>query len=108
MHLVLLPVGLPLLPLDLCPARGVEVLLDTRPVCVGTSVSSDPLGAGISRSLSFAAVACCLLCPVLVWLSLSSLHPLRGDELSLSSEALLPVAILPGFPSFDWRSKEGL
>ena len=28
MHLVLLPVGLPLLLLDLCPERGVEVLLD--------------------------------------------------------------------------------
>ena len=35
MHLVLLPVGLPLLPLNLCPARGVEVLLDTRPCALG-------------------------------------------------------------------------
>ena len=34
MHLVLLPVGLPLLPLDLCPARVVEVLLVARPVSV--------------------------------------------------------------------------
>ena len=46
MHLVLLPVGLPL-PLDLCPARGVAVLLDARPVRVGTSVSSAPSGAGV-------------------------------------------------------------
>ena len=29
------------------PARGVEVLLDARPVLVGTSVSSAPLGAGV-------------------------------------------------------------
>ena len=43
-------------------------------------------GAG-SRSLSFAAFACCLLCPVLGQLSLSSLHALRGDELRESSEA---------------------
>ena len=47
MHLVLLPVGLPLLPLDLWPTRGVKVLLDARPVRVGTSVSSAPSGAGI-------------------------------------------------------------
>ena len=45
MHLILLPVGLPLLPL--CPARGVKVLLDARPVRVVTSVSSAPSGAGI-------------------------------------------------------------
>ena len=30
MHLVLLPVGLPLLLLDVCPARGVEVPLNAR------------------------------------------------------------------------------
>ena len=33
MHLVLRPVRLPLLPLDLGPARGVEVSLVARPVC---------------------------------------------------------------------------
>ena len=87
MHLVFLPVGLPLLPLDLCPARGVEVLLDARPVRVGTSISSAPSGVGVPGSLSFAAVACWLLCPVLGRLSLSSLHSLRGDELGESSEA---------------------
>ena len=39
MHLVLLPVGLPLLLLDLCPARGVEVLLDARLLCVSALLS---------------------------------------------------------------------
>ena len=39
MYLVLLPVGLPLLPLDLCPARGVEVLLDARLLCVNVLLS---------------------------------------------------------------------
>ena len=36
MHLVLRPVRLPLLPLDLGPARGVEVSLVTRPVRAST------------------------------------------------------------------------
>ena len=36
---VLLPVGLPLLPLDLCPARGVEALLDARLLCVSVLLS---------------------------------------------------------------------
>ena len=39
MHLVLLPVGLPLIPLDMCPARGVEVLLDARPLCASALLS---------------------------------------------------------------------
>ena len=39
MHLVLLPMGLPLLPLDLCPARRVEVLLDAHLLCVSVLMS---------------------------------------------------------------------
>ena len=50
------------------PARGVEVLLDARPVLVATSVSLSPSGAGVLESL-VAADACCLLCPVLGRLS---------------------------------------
>ena len=34
-------------PARLGPARGVEVLLDARPVLVGTSVSSTPSGEGV-------------------------------------------------------------
>ena len=34
-------------PARLGPARGVEVLLDARPVLVGTSVSLAPSGAGL-------------------------------------------------------------
>ena len=103
MHLVLLPVGLPLL-LDLWPARGVEVLLDARPVPVGTSVSSAPSGAGVpgvSRSQRTPALP----------------RPRSALPLITTRSArwwvekvfggLLPLAILPGFPSFGWRSKEG-
>ena len=48
------------------PARGLEVLLDARPVLVATSVSSAPLGAGGARSRLLrqtpaACSACCLL-----------------------------------------------
>ena len=39
MHLVLLPVGLPLLPLDLCLVRGVGVLLDAHLLCVSVLMS---------------------------------------------------------------------
>ena len=99
MHLVLLTVGLPLLPLDLCPARGVKVLLDARPVRVGTSVSSAPSGAGIpgvscSRRSPAACSAPssvgspshhCTLCEVMSWESLR--RP-------------APVSDPPGLPEF--------
>ena len=69
------------------PARGVEVLLDARPELVATSVSSAPSGAGVSgvASLQRSPVACSA--PSSVGSPLSSLHALRGDELSESSEA---------------------
>ena len=69
------------------PARGVEVLLDARPELVATSVSSAPSGAGVSgvASLRRSPVACSA--PSSVGSPLSSLHALRGDELSESSEA---------------------
>ena len=39
MHLVRLPVGLPPLPLDVSPARRVEVPLDAHPVCASVLLS---------------------------------------------------------------------
>ena len=45
MHLVLRPVRLPLLPLDLGLARGVEVSLDIRLLHASAPVSSAPSGA---------------------------------------------------------------
>ena len=65
MHLVWLPVGLPLFPLDLGPARGVEVSLDARPVRAG------------------------------VLLSLMLLRELRSRELLARSGPLLPALLLP-------------
>ena len=53
MHLVLRPVRLSLSPLDLGPARGVEVSLVARPV------SSAPSGAGEWGGCSFAADSPC-------------------------------------------------
>ena len=41
-------VGLPLLPLDMCPARGVEVPLDAFLVHAGSSGTSAPSGVGDS------------------------------------------------------------
>ena len=80
--LFLLPVGLPLL----CPARGVEVLLDARPVRVGTSVSSSPSGTGVPGvSRSQRSPAACSA-PSSVG-SPSHHHALRGDELRESSKA---------------------
>ena len=43
MHLVLRPMGLPLIPLDLGPARGVEVSLVARPVRSSAPLSPRPL-----------------------------------------------------------------
>ena len=40
------------------PARGVKVVLDARPVLVGTSVSSAPSGAGGARSRLLPALLC--------------------------------------------------
>ena len=45
-HLVLCPVRLPLLPLDLCLARGGGVPLDVRPLRASAPLSAAPSGAG--------------------------------------------------------------
>ena len=62
MHLVLRPVGLPLLPLDLGPARGVEVPQVARPVRASLLLSPLLLQELRRGSCSFAADAPCPLC----------------------------------------------
>ena len=87
MHLVRLPVGFPLLPLDLGPARGVEVPLDARPVLASALLS--PLLLRELRSRELLARSGPLLPALLLhWLALphSSLHALRGGESRESSE----------------------
>ena len=109
--LVLFPEGLPLLPLDFCPARGVEEPLVARLVHASSLLSPRFIrGLGIQELLSCSG----LLLPALSWLVLpprlctscevmgreglrgltlfsvaspaSSLHALRGDEAGESSE----------------------
>ena len=110
--LVLLPGGLPLLPLYICPARGVEEPLVTRSVHMSTLLSPRFIrGLGVQELISCSG----LLLPALSRLPLpphlctpcevmgreglrrlalfsvaspsSSLHALRGDEAGESSEA---------------------
>ena len=109
--LVLLPEGLPLLPLDFCPAGGVEEPLDAHSVHASSLLSPQFIrGLGRQESLSCGG----LLLPFLSWLilpphlctpcevmgrkslrglslflvafSASSLHSLRGGETGESSE----------------------
>ena len=99
MHLVLLPLGLPLLLLDLCPVRGVEVLLDARPVRVGTSVSSAPSGAGVpgvSRSRQSPAA-----CSAPSSVGSTSPHCTLCELMSCKSlRRPAPVSDPPGLPEF--------
>ena len=87
MHLVLLSMGLPLLPLDLCPARRVEVLLDARVLCVSELVSSAPSRAEDVEAVCSQWMPVARSAPSSVASPCSSLHALRGDELRESSEA---------------------
>ena len=110
--LVLVPEGLPLLPLDFCPARGVE-----EPLVVSSVHASSLLSPRFIRGLGVLELLSCggLLLPALSRLALpphlcmpcevmereglrrlalfsvaspsSSLHALRGDEAGESSEA---------------------
>ena len=67
--LVLLPEGLPLLPLNFCPARGVEEPLDARSVHVSSLLSLRFIrGLGVQELLSCSG----LLLPVLSRLVLPS------------------------------------
>ena len=105
--LVLLPEGLPLLPLDFCPARGVEEPLVARSVHASSLLSPRFIrgllfcGGVMLPALSRLALPphLCTLCEVMggrvfggslfsVASPSSSLHALRGDEAGESSEAL--------------------
>ena len=65
---MLLPVGLPLLLLAVCPARGVEVPLEARPVRESSLLSPQLRGLRIQEWLSRGG-ACCPLRFFLSWLS---------------------------------------
>ena len=109
--LVLLPEGLPLLPLDFCPARWVEEPLVARSVHASSLLSPRFIhGLGVQEllfcrgrllpALSRLALPphLCTPCEVMGWEGLrgltlfsvaspaSSLHTLRGDEAGESSE----------------------
>ena len=111
---MLLPEGLPLLPLDICPAGGVEELLVTRSVQASSFLSPRFIrGLGVQKLLSCGGLLLpalsqlavpphlCTPCEVmgregLLGLTLfsvaspaSSLHALRGDEPGGSSGGLL-------------------
>ena len=96
MHLVLRPVRLPLLPLDLGPARGVEVSLVARLVRASALLSLLLLW-DVERGELL------LLAASLVASPRSSLHALRRGEF----RGPLSSAILSCFPIFRSRNKEG-
>ena len=127
--LMLLPEGLPLLPLDFCPARGVEELLVARSVHASSLLSPRFIrGLGVQELLSCGGLLLpalsrltlpphlCTPCEVMgregLWgLTLSSvaspvssLHALRGGR---GFGVPLQLGILPGFPIFGLGSWEG-
>ena len=73
MHLVLLPVGLLPLPLNVYPARGVEVPLDARPVCA-SALLSPLLLRGLRIREQLARSGLLLLTPPLPRLPLPTHH----------------------------------
>ena len=102
--LVLLPDGLPLLPLDICPTRGVQVPLVARPVRSSSLLGvQELLSCGRLLLLALSRLSLpphlCTPCEVMGRESLqrfalssvaspsSSLNPLQGDEAGESSEA---------------------
>ena len=83
--LVLLHEGLPLLPLDICPARGVEQPLVVRSMHANSLLSLRFIcGLGVQELLSRRTPA---TRSVSVGSPSSSLHALRGDGVGGSSEA---------------------
>ena len=106
MHLVLCLEGLPLLPLDLGPARGVGVSLGVRLGTGGLApVSPSPSGvggAGVARSLQtpISRVSDVVDSP-----QFSPHVPQRGNSRVIG--ILLPRFILPQFPIFGSRIEEG-
>ena len=103
MHLVLRPVRLPLLPLDLGPTRGVEVSLVAHPVRASALLSPRLLREqGRGELLVRSGRPLPVLLPRL---PLPAHHSTLCDV--VSRESLLPFAILPCFPIFGLRNKEG-
>ena len=119
---MLLPEGLPLLPLYFCPARGVEEPLDARSVHASSLLSLRSIrGLGKQELLSCGGLLLpdlsrlvlpphlCTPCEVMGWENLqglslfllaspaSSLHALRGGEAGKSSE-FRSVRIPPWLP----------
>ena len=83
--LVLLPEGLPLLPLDFCPARAVEETLDARSLHASSLVSSVHSWTGEAGFALLRRTPATRSVPV--GSSFSSLHALRDDGVGESSEA---------------------
>ena len=83
--LVLLPEGLPLLPLDFCPAGGVEEPLDAHSVHA-SSLLSPRFIRGLGRKELLSCGGLLLPFSVPVGSPSSSLHALRGGEAGESSE----------------------
>ena len=107
MHLVLRPVRLPLLPLDLGPARGVEVSLVALLAHASSLLSPLLLrelrrGGGCSCAADAPCPHCFLGC-------LSPLITVRSATWWVGRVfgGPLPFAILSCFPIFGLRNKEG-
>ena len=106
MPLVLLPLGLPLLPLDLVQREEWRYYETLVQCALGLLFPRLLRERGCQESL-VAADACCLLCPVLGRLSpLITARPARWWVERVFG-GLLPLEILPGFPCFGWRSMKG-
>ena len=121
--------GLPLLPLDFCPAGGVEEPLDARSVHA-SSLLSPRFIRGLGRQELLSCGGLLLPFSVQVGSPSSSLHALQGDGAGESSGAFsvlgclsclisahsarwgvfrvpLQLGFLPGFPIFGLGSREG-
>ena len=105
MHLVLCLEGLPLLPLDLGPARGVGVPLGIRLGCKRSRLFFS-FGRGRGGSCPLAADA---PFPRLRFRCLSPILTARSTtwEFERDIGVLPPRVILPWFPIFGSRIKEG-
>ena len=101
----LLPEGLPLLPLDFCPARGVEEPLVARSVHASSLLSPQFIrGLGIQELLSCGG----LLLPALFRLVLPPhLYTLCEVVRRESLRVPLQLGFLPGFLTFLLGSREG-
>ena len=90
---MLLPEGLPLLPLDFCPAGGVEEPLDARSVRASSLLSTRFI-RGLGRQELLSCGGLLLPFSVPVGSPSSSLHALRGDGAGESSGAFSVLGCL--------------